>query len=251
MIAALVIMAMGAASAPVSTLRAALGGQNFAVSVAAGGAAVLSDPSSGAHLTTVSSSFSLPGPIWQNFTASEAADALGWRVTVDRSRAARGQWTVTGVGSAYRVVRLYSLDPPPPVKPRRLLVNDTISTPAHLAAPAASACGARPSAADVLGLAVRHQATVAETAAGEHDRLQAPFLAAFHTPMALWPRRGHGGYSWGLRQLAVLDAREPGGSMRRRLRRSGGEAHQQRATRRVRQPDHRRQQLRGGAGRAG
>ena len=168
MIAALAAIAAAGATlgAPVSQLRAALGGQSFAVSVAAGGAAVLKDPSSGEHLTTISSSFSLPGPIWQNFSASEAtADALGWRVTVDRSRAALGQWTVTGVGTAYRVSRLLWLDPPPPAKPRRLLVNDTITTPAHPAAPAARACGSRPTAKDVLGLAVRHQATVAASAA--------------------------------------------------------------------------------------
>ena len=145
----------------VSRLRAALGGQSFSVAIAEGGAAVLTDADTGEHLTTLSSAFSMPGPLWQqNF--SNSADSAGWQVQVDRSKAADGRWTVVGVGKTYTVGRLYVLDPVPPAKPRRLLINDTITTTGSRGANRDTSHSAGPvSAEHIVGIAVRHQATVA------------------------------------------------------------------------------------------
>jgi hypothetical protein len=149
---------------PVSRLRAALGGQRFALTVSDGGAATLSATTgSGEHLTTVSSGFSSPGPEWNEFRAGPAS-AKHWKVTVDRSRAAQdGVWSVKGERASFSVHRTYTLEPPPSVgAARRVLVNDTIATPASLRS--ASIWAAAPAASDVLGISVRHRATVAASA---------------------------------------------------------------------------------------
>ena len=67
-----------------------------------------------------------------------------------------------GSPSEFSVRRIYSLDPLPPAAARRVLINDTISTPASaewLAEPSAE-----PTASSVLGISVRHTATVAASA---------------------------------------------------------------------------------------
>eukprot|EP01052_Picozoa_sp_SAG31_P029018 SAG31_NODE_2850_length_4998_cov_3.096346_4_plen_827_part_00 len=153
-----------AAAGEVSQLQAAVGQQHFAVSVADGGAVTLTDPDTDEHLTTIVSSFSLPGPVWQNFTA-EVAPSGNWQVSVDRSRASEGRWTIKGTGPAYTVHRLLLVDPA--TAPRRLLVNDTFSaSDATERAAVEPPDPTRPSAADVLGIYVSHQATVA---AGAED----------------------------------------------------------------------------------
>jgi hypothetical protein len=178
----------------VSKLDAVLGAQAFQLQVAPGGAAVLvasggggaAAAAEGEVLSTVTSSFSSPGPRWLNFS-HDAADA-GWNVTVDSSQASKGVWTVTGTGShaaAFRVVRTYSLDPRPPALPRRVLVNDTLTAMTAAAAAAAgeghdqghaaaaAATSAPPSVADVIGVHVKHTATVAPTEA-EVDQAVVP-----------------------------------------------------------------------------
>jgi hypothetical protein len=151
----------------VSQLAAALAGQQFAVTIAAGGAAVLTDSVSGEHLTTLTSSFSRPGPVWQNFSVEPSTSPI-WQVAVNYSQAASGRWTVVGtlscVEAAYKVQRLYVLDPAPPLRPRRLLINDTIGTPFLSDTRKQHAIPAGP-AAGVLGIAVHHRATVASSAA--------------------------------------------------------------------------------------
>jgi hypothetical protein len=175
----------------ISRIRQALGAQNFRLLVSDGGAATLvSSPplSSGAnidggpqeeqgqgqgqqHLTTISSGWSSPGPVWNEFREfkkdSGAAAAGGWRVTVDRSRAAEGVWLVRGEHQNFTVQRAYVLDPPPPQRPRRVLVNDTLSTHTATAAELGSSnrWSATPTHEDVIGISVRHRATVAATAA--------------------------------------------------------------------------------------
>ena len=157
-----------AAPAAVSQLAEALGGQDFSVTIAAGGAAVLTDSVSGEHLSTVTSSFSRPGPIWQNFSVAASTDSL-WQVTVNHSQAARGRWTVVGTlgpvtTGAFQVERLYLLDPAPPRRPRRLLVNDTITTPSYTTQLGAAAAARSQQLKGVVGIAVRHRATVAAAA---------------------------------------------------------------------------------------
>ena len=95
------------------------------------------------------------------FSSSAAAGGGldgGWKVTVDRSKAAEGVWTVLGERDSFSVRRQYVLDPLPPAAARRVLVNDTIITRG------ASAVSARPAASDLLGISVRHRATVAASA---------------------------------------------------------------------------------------
>ena len=115
-----------------------------------------------ADLTAITSGFSSPGPEWNEFSTSSAASSAGpgWAVTVDRSKAAGGMWTVEGRRASFSVVRTYTLDPLPPAEPRRVLVNDTISTPPSEDWPA----NEPPSASSVLGISVRHTATVAASA---------------------------------------------------------------------------------------
>jgi hypothetical protein len=145
----------------VSKLAAALGPQHFSLAVAAGSAALLRGPG-GQHLTTLASSFSEPGPRWLNF--SEAREARGWVVAVDRSHAAQGVWLVRGTGKSFRVERTYALDPLPPAQPRRVLVNDTISA-IDVDGDGGGAPRYPPDMADVIGVHVRHTATVAASAA--------------------------------------------------------------------------------------
>jgi hypothetical protein len=142
-----------------SRLRTALGGQSFVVNVTSGGAAVLSARANMAHLSTITSTFSEPGPIYYNFSESAAE---GWSVQVDRSREASGVWTVRASAKTYRVSRTYTLDPDPQ-NPRRVLVNDTISTPSGLGAEPLST--GLPGPTDVVGISIKHTATVADTAA--------------------------------------------------------------------------------------
>ena len=115
-----------------------------------------------ADLTAITSGFSSPGPEWNEFSTSSAASSAGpgWAVTVDRSKAAGGMWTVEGRRASFSVVRTYTLDPLPPAEPRRVLVNDTISTPPSEDWQA----NEPPSASSVLGISVRHTATVAASA---------------------------------------------------------------------------------------
>jgi hyaluronoglucosaminidase len=145
------------ASNVVGRMPGILAGQQFSVTVAAGGAAILTGPS-GEHLTTVSSQFSEPGPRWHNFTASAAPPPSGWAVRVDRSGAAVGRWIVRAQAARYGLTRVYSLDPPPPRAPRRLLVNDTFRTSAR-----GGPLGQEQDSA-VIGVFVRHRASVAATA---------------------------------------------------------------------------------------
>ena len=63
----------------------------------------------------------------------------------------------------FTVQRAYILDPPPPQKPRRVLVNDTLSTP--IATGPGLQWTATPTYEDIIGISVRHRATVAVTAA--------------------------------------------------------------------------------------
>ena len=151
-------------AAPVflSRLDAALGPQDFQLRVAAGGAAVLQS-STGETLSTISTSFSEPGPAWNNFSlVPNPKRSHWWTVTVDSSRATEGVWTVVGVGRSYKVIRTLALDPRPPALPRRVLVNDTLSTtPGGISSHSAS--GTPPGAGDVTGVHVKHTATVAAT----------------------------------------------------------------------------------------
>ena len=160
----------------VSRSHLALGAQDFQLIVSDAGTATLVSSSLGAnddddgskqqqHLTTVSSAWSSPGPVWNEFTESAAAPAAGsnWTVTVDRSHAAEGMWLVQGKRKEFTVQRAYILDPPPPQKPRRVLVNDTLSTP--IATGPGLQWTATPTYEDIIGISVRHRATVAVTAA--------------------------------------------------------------------------------------
>ena len=127
----------------------------FHVKVAPGGAAVLTTSASASaeHLTTVSSSFSEPGPLWHNL--SVAPDAGGWTVTVDSANAASGRWVVRANAASFRLVRVYALIPPQAgseVGQWRLLVNDTITTLSSSSLDA------------TVGISVQHRATVARTA---------------------------------------------------------------------------------------
>jgi hypothetical protein len=70
---------------------------------------------------------------------------------------------VQGKHQDFTVQRAYILDPPPPQKPRRVLVNDTLSTPT--ATGPGSQWSATPIHEDIVGISVRHRATVAATAA--------------------------------------------------------------------------------------
>ena len=135
-----------------SRLAAALGPQGFSVAISDGGAAVVTG-ADGAHLTTVSSTFSEPGPRFNNFS-EHTAGTKGWRVEVDRSRASSGLWTVHATAQNYSVARTYQLDPP--TAPRRLLVNDSITTTTNEMSALRSAA---------VGIAVSHRATVAATPA--------------------------------------------------------------------------------------
>jgi hypothetical protein len=148
---------------PLSRLEGALSAQGFVLNVSSGGAAVLFARNGGdnAHLTTVTSSFSEPGPKY--YTFSTEPTAAGWAVDIDRSRAASGIWTVTASAKTYRVRRTYTLDPNP-LNPRRVLVNDTISTPVGGLGAAPLSTGL-PGPTDVLGISIKHTATVADTAA--------------------------------------------------------------------------------------
>ena len=158
----------------VSRLPAALAPQGFTLNVTEYGAMVLT--AGGTHLSTISSSFSEPGPLLHNFSALPSSTVTGWTVTVDRSRAASGVWLVRAEAKGFRVLRAVTLDPPQ--APRRVLVNDTISTPASsgddpsvfTAAEGAAAAGAgaaagTPGPTDVVGISIKHTATVADTAA--------------------------------------------------------------------------------------
>eukprot|EP01050_Picozoa_sp_SAG11_P033117 SAG11_NODE_11090_length_784_cov_1.335766_2_plen_130_part_00 len=75
----------------VSKLVAALSGQDFRLSVAAGGAAVLTSRTSGEHLSTVSSVFSEPGPKWHSF--GPQPNTSNWATAVHRLGAGRAGWS--------------------------------------------------------------------------------------------------------------------------------------------------------------
>lgn len=152
----------GSRSEPaVSNLEAALGGQGFVLDVANGGAAVLLARADRSHLSTITSTFSEPGPIHYNFST---APTEGWTVDVDRSRAASGVWTVTAQAKTYRVRRTYTLDPDQ-MNPRRVLVNDTISTRSDGLSAAVPLLTDTPGPTNVIGISIKHTATVANSAA--------------------------------------------------------------------------------------
>ena len=147
----------------VSRLDGALSAQGFVLNVSSGGAAMLFASKGGGgveHLTTVTSSFSEPGPKYYTFSTEPAA---GWAVDVDRSRAGSGIWTVTANAKTYHVRRTYTLDPNPQ-KARRVLVNNTISTPVGRLRASPLSTGL-PGPTDVVGISIKHTATVAGTAA--------------------------------------------------------------------------------------
>jgi hypothetical protein len=94
----------------VSRMGAALfGAEGVTLRVAASGALELID--TGGKISTISSSFSEPGPVWNNFSTR----AGGWHVAVNHSAAAAGRWLVRAiaVGGGFEVQRTIALDPPP------------------------------------------------------------------------------------------------------------------------------------------
>lgn len=68
---------------------------------------------------------------------------------------------VKGQTDRFTVSRKLVLDPPPPQIPRRILINDTFSTPSTSKNLARSS--SYPNASDIIGIYVRHRATVAST----------------------------------------------------------------------------------------
>lgn len=65
---------------PVSRLEAAISGQHFNLTVADGGAIQIIACDTGEHLTTITSGFSAPGPVWNEFNlSSKTSDS--WKVT--------------------------------------------------------------------------------------------------------------------------------------------------------------------------
>ena len=158
-VAALLLCSADRATAFLSRLDAALGPHDFVLHVAEGGAATLRSATTGELLSTVSSSFSEPGPVWNDFGTLQPPNG-SWTVNVDTSRASEGFWAAKGVGKAFEVLRTFALDPRPPARPRRVLVNDTVRT----LGPPTSATSS-PSAADLVGIHVKHTATVAATEA--------------------------------------------------------------------------------------
>ena len=143
-----------ATSRPLSRLGAARGPQAFHLNIADGGAIVLTKADGGAHLSTITSSFSEPGPVLHNLSTSSGS---GWEVSVDHSG---GVWTVEARAKTFRLKRTVALDPPH--APRRVLINDTLSTPTGAAAAPPLATGL-PGPTDVIGIRVAHTATVAES----------------------------------------------------------------------------------------
>jgi hypothetical protein len=76
-------------------------------------------------------------------------------VTVDWSEANAGRWVVRAQTPTYALRRVFQLDPAPPMLPRKVLVNDTITS----------------TAAAVIGVHVRH---LAEVVSGDVDNVQVP-----------------------------------------------------------------------------
>jgi hypothetical protein len=122
------------------------------------------DPGGGAAITVgastfhVASSFSEPGPRWNNLTVGAPPAAGGttpWPVTVDRSGERTGTWVVQALAPSFTVRRVLQLHPAPPALPRRILVNDTIIS----------------TASDVIGVHVRHHA---QLVSGTVDDVQVP-----------------------------------------------------------------------------
>ena len=138
--------------------QALAGADGVVFSVDDGGGATL-----GVAGTTfqLASSFSSPGhgdePSWHNLTNGAAAST--WSVAVNRSGAERGEWTVHAVppqGSAdFTVTRRYHLDPAPPARPVRVLINDTLTSRSDA----------------ILGVHVQHHARLLK---GTVDNVQVP-----------------------------------------------------------------------------
>jgi hypothetical protein len=79
-------------------------------------------------------------------------------------------WLVRAEAKGFRVLRAVTLDPPQ--APRRVLVNDTISTPASsgddpsvFTAAGEGAAAGTPGPTDIVGISIKHTATIADTAA--------------------------------------------------------------------------------------
>ena len=107
----------------VSRLHRVRAAQNFSLAVTDGGA--LEITVGGTVRAVIASSFSQPGPRYNNFSSAAAA-AAGWNVSVDSSAAKKGRWRVSAAtaDAAYAVDRAVQLDPFPLF--RRVLINDTI-----------------------------------------------------------------------------------------------------------------------------
>ena len=151
-------MSLDSADRVVSRLSVALGAQNFRLIIMDGGGATLTT-AGGEHLTSITSFFSEPGPVWHEM--GSAPNATDWIVTVDRSRASSGIWTATANATAFHIQRTYVLDDVH--MPRRVLVNDTLSTHS-IGARQRTSTAKIPLPSDVVGVSIRHTATVATTA---------------------------------------------------------------------------------------
>ena len=126
----------------------------WALEVTDGGAAAITI---GTARFDVTSQFSEPGPLWNNLTTARPTGSLGWRVQVNRSLASAGTWTVTASTRTFALRRKFQLVPPPPQKPQKLLVNDTITSKA----PA------------TIGMNIRHYAALVSSR-GEVDSAAVP-----------------------------------------------------------------------------
>lgn len=132
----LVFMGSSAAGTHVLDLKSrrsqALAGADFTFSVDGGGGATLNVAGTTVQLV---SSFSSPGhdePVWHNLTNGATSPANSWSVEINRSGAKRGEWVVRAVpvqgGGDFTVIRRYQLDPVPPARPVRVLINDTLKS---------------------------------------------------------------------------------------------------------------------------
>jgi hypothetical protein len=151
----------GGSVPPLRSRRAqALAGADFTFSVDAGGGASIVTQGATFQLA---SSFSSPGrdePVWHNL--SKDAAHSGWSVAVDRSGAGRGEWVVravpavVGAAANFTVKRRYHLDPAPPARPIRVLINDSLTSLAD----------------EIIGVHVQHHARL--TAGGTVESVQVP-----------------------------------------------------------------------------
>ena len=84
------------------------------------------------------------------------------QVSVNRSMASSGVWVVEGETQRFTVRRKLVLDPLPPRPARRVLVNDTIITTTNRAK-RSTLLSSHVESTDVIGIYVRHRATIAST----------------------------------------------------------------------------------------